>query len=76
LISSRKHAGNGIGARLVRLADEIAVERGVEVLRVDCWAGAPTLVGFYEAQGFVRSGMFDVRGWKGQVFEKAPGASP
>ena len=75
LISSRRHAGNGIGARLARLADEIAVERGVEVLRVDCWAGAPTLVGFYEAQGFTRSGVFDVRGWKGQVFEKAPGAS-
>jgi GNAT superfamily N-acetyltransferase len=73
LISSRKHAGNGIGARLVRVADDIAVERGVEVLRVDCWAGAPTLVGWYEAQGFVRSGMFDVRGWKGQVFEKTPG---
>ena len=74
LISSRRHAGNGIGARLARLADEIAVERGVEVLRVDCWAGAPTLVGWYEAQGFTRSGVFDVRGWKGQVFEKAPGA--
>src|SRR4051812_7735247 len=73
LISSRRHAGNGIGARLVRLADELAVERGVEVLRVDCWAGAPTLVGFYEAQGFARSGVFDVRGWKGQVFEKTPG---
>ena len=69
LISSRAHAGNGIGARLVRLAHDIAVERGVDLLRVDCWAGAPTLVGWYEAQGFVRSGMFDVRGWKGQVFE-------
>jgi GNAT superfamily N-acetyltransferase len=75
LISSRRRAGNGIGARLVRLADDIAVERGVDVLRVDCWAGAPTLVAWYEAQGFVRSGMFDVRGWKGQVFEKTPGAS-
>jgi GNAT superfamily N-acetyltransferase len=74
LISSRRHAGNGIGARLVRLADELAVEEGVEVLRVDCWAGAPTLVGWYEAQGFERSDTFDVRGWKGQVFEKTPGA--
>jgi GNAT superfamily N-acetyltransferase len=74
LISSRRHAGNGIGARLVRLADDLAVQRGVEVLRVDCWAGAPTLVGWYEAQGFARSGTFDVRGWKGQVFAKTPGA--
>jgi GNAT superfamily N-acetyltransferase len=74
LISARRHAGNGIGARLVRLADELAVQRGVEVLRVDCWAGAPTLVAWYEAQGFVRSGTFDVGGWKGQVLEKEPGA--
>jgi GNAT superfamily N-acetyltransferase len=74
LISARRHAGNGIGSRLVRLADDLAVQRGVEVLRVDCWAGAPTLVAWYEAQGFARSGTFDVGGWKGQVFEKAPGA--
>jgi GNAT superfamily N-acetyltransferase len=69
LISSRRHAGRGIGARLVRLARDIAIERGVDVLRVDCWAGAPTLVEWYERQGFTRSGMFDVDGWNGQVFE-------
>lgn len=74
LISARRHAGNGIGARLARRADEIAVERGVEVLRVDCWAGAPTLVGWYQAQGFTPAGTFDVRGWIGQVFGKTPGA--
>src|SRR3954447_1987136 len=34
LISRRGPGGNGIGARLVRLADELALERGVEVLRV------------------------------------------
>jgi len=73
LISSRRHAGHGIGARLVRLADDLAVQRGVDVLRVDCWAGAPTLVAWYEAQGFERSGTFEVRDWKGQVFEKRPG---
>ena len=71
LISSRAHAGNGIGARLVRLARDIAVERGVDLLRVDCWAGAPSLVAWYERQGFVRSGRFDVGGWIGQVFEMA-----
>jgi GNAT superfamily N-acetyltransferase len=70
LISSRAHAGRGIGARLVRLAGELAAQRGVEVLRVDCWAGAPTLVAWYERQGFERSGTFDVGGWEGQVFEK------
>jgi GNAT superfamily N-acetyltransferase len=69
LISSRAHAGNGIGGRLVRLARDIAVERDVDLLRVDCWAGAPTLVAWYERQGFRRSGTFDVGGWIGQVFE-------
>jgi len=69
LISSRAHAGSGIGARLAARAREIALARDVEVLRVDCWAGAPSLVAWYEAQGFTRSGTFDVGGWKGQVFE-------
>ena len=71
LISSRAHARNDIGGHLVRRADALAAEAGVPVLRVDCWAGAPTLVGWYERQGFVRAGMFDYHGWMGQVFEKA-----
>lgn len=72
LISDRRHAGEGIGATLVSRAVSDARVAGSEVLRVDCWAGAPTLVAWYEHQGFVRSGSFtvDVRGpWHGQVFE-------
>jgi len=71
LISSRAHAGDGIGGRLVRRAEALAAAAEVPVLRVDCWAGAPTLVAWYERQGFVRAGMFDYHGWMGQVFEKA-----
>ena len=48
-------------------ADE-ARAAGAAVLRVDCWAGAPPLVAWYERQGFARSGTFDVDGWIGQVF--------
>jgi GNAT superfamily N-acetyltransferase len=72
LISSRSHAGMGIGAELVARAASEARAAGSEVLRVDCWAGAPTLVAWYERQGFVRSDTFtvQVRGqWHGQVFE-------
>ena len=72
LISDRDHAGMGIGAELVRRAAAEAREAGSEVLRVDCWAGAPPLVAWYERQGFVRSDSFtvEVRGaWHGQVFE-------
>jgi GNAT superfamily N-acetyltransferase len=72
LISHRGYAGRDIGGRLVRLAASEARIAGSEVLRVDCWAGAPALVAWYERQGFVRSDSFtvDVRGpWYGQVFE-------
>jgi GNAT superfamily N-acetyltransferase len=67
LLSARRLAGNGIGARLLELAGEIARDRGARVLRVDCWADSPALVKYYERQGFVRDGRFDLRGWRGQV---------
>lgn len=72
LISDRNRAGKGIGAELVRRAAADARAAGSETLRVDCWAGAPALVAWYERQGFVRSDNFtvEVRGgpWHGQVF--------
>jgi GNAT superfamily N-acetyltransferase len=76
LLSSRARAGERIGARLVEHAVALAVAAGVPLLRVDCWAGAPGLVGFYEAQGFVRDGSFDMRGWVGQVFSMRLGHQP
>ena len=76
LLSSRRLAGNRIGARLVEHAVGLAREAGVDLVRVDCWAGAPKLVAFYEDQGFVRDGMFDVRGWPGQVFSMRLGSQP
>jgi GNAT superfamily N-acetyltransferase len=48
LVTSRRHAGEGIGAALVRRAVEEARAAGVSLLRVDCWAGAPRLVAWYE----------------------------
>lgn len=68
LVTSRAHAGRGVGAQLVATAADEARAAGAAVLRVDCWAGAPPLVAWYERQGFERSGMFDVGGWAGQVF--------
>jgi GNAT superfamily N-acetyltransferase len=69
LITSRAEAGQDLGGRLIRHARALAVERGAAVLRVDCWAGAPHLVRWYEDQGFHRSGTFRVGDWEGQVFE-------
>ena len=68
LVSSRAHAGQDIGGALVRRAIEETRAAGIGLLRVDCWAGAPPLVAWYERQGFARSGTFEVRGWPGQVF--------
>ena len=76
LLSSRAAAGRRIGARLIEHAVALARSEGLPLLRVDCWAGAPRLVAFYEQQGFVRDGTFDVRGWPGQVFSMRLGHQP
>lgn len=82
LVSDRTRAGLGIGSALVRRAAADARARGSHVLRVDCWAGAPELVAWYERQGFTRSGAFTVNdGWHGQLFEMPlrrgkPGGAP
>lgn len=71
LLVSRRCAGRRIGEWLVTQAVTEARSRGVAVVRVDCWAGAPSLVAWYEGCGFERAGTFevDVRGgWRGQIF--------
>ena len=67
LVTSRAHAGKDIGGELVHRAIKETRTAGIPLLRVDCWAGAPPLVEWYERQGFRRSGTFTVRGWHGQV---------
>ena len=70
LVTSRRHAGREIGARLVEHALDLAAERRAGLLRVDCWADAPGLVGWYERRGFARTSTFSVRGWRGQVLAR------
>jgi GNAT superfamily N-acetyltransferase len=79
LLSSRRYAGRDIGGALVRRAVAEAREAGLPRVRVDCWAGAPTLVAWYERQGFTRTDRFNVNdGWIGQVLaiELTPEAQP
>lgn len=71
LLSARRLAGNRIGSRLLELASEIAAGRGVRIIRVDCWADSPALVRYYERQGFVRDGRFDLDGWRGQILSRS-----
>ncbi|NDL56594.1 GNAT family N-acetyltransferase [Phytoactinopolyspora sp. XMNu-373] len=78
LITDRAHAGLGIGARMLRHAREIATERGLGLLRVDCYAGNDgALVRYYEQQGFTATATFTVEvpkgPWTGQVLEQRLG---
>jgi GNAT superfamily N-acetyltransferase len=68
LVTSRGHAGKQLGSALIKAAIEEGRAADREVLRVDCWAGAPTLVAWYERQGFKRTDTYHVDGWKGQIF--------
>lgn len=68
LVTSRAHAGQGIGARLLDHARAIARERGAHQLRVDCYAGGDgALVRYYERQGFTPTEPFTVGDWPGQL---------
>ena len=61
LISSRKHSGRGLGRVLIERAKQEAAERGIDLLRVDCWAGEDgNLVKVYERYGFRRVQEFTV----------------
>jgi GNAT superfamily N-acetyltransferase len=67
LVTARAHAGEDVGGELIRRAIKETRTAGIHLLRVDCWAGAPGLVEWYERQGFRRTGTFTVRDWHGQV---------
>ncbi|MGH3309751.1 MAG: GNAT family N-acetyltransferase [Streptomyces sp.] len=68
LVSDRRHAGLGIGATLLAHAAEETRRAGVQLLRVDCWAGGGgELVAFYERNGFTPTDRFLYEAWPGQV---------
>jgi len=48
VLTSRAEAGNSLGRLLIEKSLNLARESGAVMLRVDCWAGAPTLVAWYE----------------------------
>lgn len=70
LVVDRAFAGHGVGSALLRRARQEAVERGLSLLRVDCYAGGDgRLIEYYEAQGFTRAERFAIDGWPGQLLE-------
>jgi GNAT superfamily N-acetyltransferase len=69
LITSRRHAGKKIGSQLLDKAISLARERGISLVRVDCYAGGTgDLVRYYERNGFVKTHTFTaINDWHGQV---------
>lgn len=77
LMSAPAYRGHKIGHRLIELARELTVSDGVNLLRVDCWAGGDRrLVAYYEREGFTPAQEIEVRpGTPVQVFEWRPDSS-
>ena len=68
LVTSRRFSGRGIGAALTGQAKAVAAGRGIDLIRVDCYAGDDRkLVAAYERMGFVPTEPFTVNDWPGQV---------
>lgn len=73
LLTSRRYGGRGIGAALIEEAKAMAAEQGVELIRVDCWAGEDgNLVRVYERYGFQRVQEFFVGQWPGMLLAMRP----
>jgi len=75
LVTERAWQGSGVGARLLDHARDIARDRGVTLVRVDCYAGDDRkLVRYYERQGFTATDPFGVElpdgTWPGQTLEQ------
>jgi GNAT superfamily N-acetyltransferase len=71
LVVAREFAGKGIGRLLLDRAYAEAVDRGAEVLRVDCFAGGDgALVRYYERHGFRPTIPLRVGQWPGQLLER------
>ena len=68
LLTSRQHAGQGIGRALVDQAMQVARERGIDLIRVDCYGGDDgKLVRAYEQLGFKPTHIVMVGEWPAQI---------
>lgn len=64
------YGGRNVGGRLLDHARAQARERGIPLVRVDCWSGGDgKLVRYYEGQGFTPTVRVPVRESEVQMFE-------
>lgn len=62
--------GRGWGGRIVRAAEEWALERGRPLLRLDCWDGNEKLRAYYRRLGFRERDAVAVGGYEVRLLEK------
>ncbi|MFI6317186.1 GNAT family N-acetyltransferase [Nonomuraea sp. NPDC050556] len=71
LVIDQRFAGHGVGRALLERAYAEAEQLGVELLRVDCYAGDDgRLVRYYESCGFTRAEPFTVGQWLGMILQR------
>ncbi|MDT0343240.1 GNAT family N-acetyltransferase [Streptomyces litchfieldiae] len=78
LVTDRRFAGLGVGAALLAHAVAETRRQGIELLRVDCYAGDDgRLVEYYKSQGFTSTERVLVGDWPGQVLaQRVPPVTP
>ena len=70
LVARRTPAARGVGADLLRWAEQYTLIQGKTHLRLSCWAGNLKLIAYYESRGFVRCGDGGDENWQSQLFDK------
>ncbi|MFI7106627.1 GNAT family N-acetyltransferase [Nonomuraea sp. NPDC050227] len=73
LVIDQRHAGRSVGRHLLQWALQEARDRGLGLVRVDCYAGDDErLVSYYESCGFTRDQPFTVGEWPGMILCQRP----
>jgi ribosomal protein S18 acetylase RimI-like enzyme len=70
LAITRSHAGQRLGLRLLRWAEDKARAEGKKYLRLDCLASNKTIREYYEKAGFTHIRDKEMSGWKASLYEK------
>lgn len=66
----RSCSGQGLGAAILRQAENLAREKGKPFLRLDCWAGNEKLKEYYLKEGYSYKGNWREGDWMVSLFEK------
>ncbi|TYB40037.1 GNAT family N-acetyltransferase [Actinomadura chibensis] len=77
LVTDRAFAGRGVGGALIGKAGDEARAKGIDLVRVDCYAGGDgRLVEYYRGHGFEPVGELMVGAWPGRVLSRRVGRPP